>query len=121
MTWSTVEKTYEVEKYFNYRSFLKVQRDFKTHFRCRKAPEKKTIYLWVKKFREHGTVCNLNSKSANRPTNSGRPKFVRIQANINQVSKSVARSPKKLLRRRSQELGVKISSFSTILEEDLSL
>ena len=121
MIWSTDKKTYKVEKYFRYRSFLRVQRDFKTHFRCRKAAVKKTIYFWVKKVREHGTVCNLNSKSVNRSTYSSRPKFVRIQANIDQVSELVAQSPKKTLRRRSQELGIKISLFSTILEDDLSL
>lgn len=121
MVWSIQEKTYAVEKYFKYESFVRVQRDFRTHFGYRNVPGKKIIHLWVKKFREYGTIYNLNSKNENRPTHSGRPKSVRIQANIDQVRESVGRSPKKSLRRRSQELGIKMGSLRTILEEDLNL
>ena len=64
MAWSIEEKTYVVEKYFKFESFVRVQRDFRKHFGCRHVPGKKIIHLWVQKFREHGTICNLNSKNS---------------------------------------------------------
>jgi len=55
----------------------------------------------VKRFEEHGTVFNLNSKTENRPTHAG--------------------TPKKLLRKTSQELRIKMGSPTTILEKYLGL
>jgi len=40
------------------------------------------IYRWVNKLRTHGTVHNLNRKDANRQSQSGRPKSLRIPHNV---------------------------------------
>ena len=59
----------------------------------------------IKTFREFGTCQNLNSKGP-RGINSGQRVSARTERNIDDVRDSVARSPKKSLRRRSQELGI---------------
>ena len=105
MSWSTKEKTFCVEAYFAYKSYTVVQANSRREFRCRNAPSKSRILDWAKKFREHGTVQNFNSKGIT-DTHSGRRVSARTERNINEVRKSVGRSPKKSLRRRSQELGI---------------
>ena len=80
MAWSVEEKTYVVEKYFiyfKYESFVRLQRDFRTHFGCRNVPGKKMINLWVKKFRELGTVQKVKTDQL---IQAARPKSVRILA-----------------------------------------
>ena len=75
------------------------------------------MYNWIKKFRTHGTILNLNAKG-NRETHSGLPKTSRIPQNIAAARDSVVRSPRKSLRRRSQELGIDRESVRRILITD---
>ena len=77
------------------------------------------IYRWVNKFRNHGTVHNLNSKDTNRQSHSGRPKSSRAPHNVAAVRDSVARSPSKYVRRRN--LGINRESVRRILITDLQL
>ena len=92
----------------------------KANFRCRQAPSKSSTFDWVQKLREHETLHNLNSKGL-RDTYSSRRVSVRTERNIDAVQDSVGRSPKKCLRRRSQELGISRKSFRRILTSDLNL
>ena len=119
MSWSTKEKTFCLEAYFANKSYTVVQANFRRHFRCHQAPSKSSIFDWVQKFREHGTVQNLNSKGL-RDTYSGRRVSARTERNIDAVQDS-GRSPKKSLRRRSQELGISRESLRRILKSDLNL
>ena len=121
MRWATAKKSYIVEKYLKYKSFAKAQNDFKRHFHSKDSPSKQLITYWVKKFRKYGTVHNLNAKSPAKESHSGRPRSVRNQANIDNVRESVGRSPKKSLRRRSQELNISRSSLRVILVKDLNM
>jgi len=122
MSWSTKEKTFCVEAYFANKSIMVVQTNFRGKFRCWNAPSKSRIFDWVKKFREHSTVQNLNSKGIT-DTYSGRRASARSKRNINTVPVriSVGRSPKKSLRRRSQELGISWESLRRVLKSDLHL
>lgn len=120
MPWTVEEKAFAVEAYIEERSISAVQARFKHHYRCRQAPRHKCIYAWVKKFRTHGTLLNLNAKSQ-RETHSGRPRTSRTAENIATVRDSVVRSPRKSLRRRSQELGINRESVRRILINDLHL
>ena len=86
-------------------------------FRCRNAPSKSRIFDWVKKFREHVTVQNFNSKGIT-DVHTSRRVSVRTERNINEVRKSVGRSPKKSVRRRSQELGISRESLRRVLKLD---
>ena len=120
MAWSIQEKTFCVETYFETKSFCAVQRSFRRKFQCRHYPDKRLIHRWTQKFREHGTVLNLNAKGK-RGTYSGRPKSARSQENIDAIRNSVSRSPRKSLRRRSQELGINRDSIRRIVVKDLQL
>ena len=79
---------------------------------------KKQNFDWVQKFREYGTVQNLNSTSL-RDTYSGRRVSARTERNIDAVRDSVGWSPKKSLRRRSQEPGISRESLRRVLKSDL--
>ena len=100
MSWSTKEKTFCVEAYFS-----------TYHTRSSKQ-------ILEESFGEHGTVQNFNSKGIT-DTHSGRRVSARTERNINEVRKSVGRSPKKSLRRRSQELGISRESLRRVLKSDL--
>ena len=71
-------------------------------------------------FREHGTVVDLCSK-ATGGTYSGRKKSARTEENIAAVRNSVGRSPKKSMRRHSQELRMTRKSLRRVLTSDLHL
>ena len=114
------EKAFCVEAYFETKSIVAVQAQFRRRYQCRQCPRHKRIYEWIKKFRTHGTILNLNAKG-NRETHSGRPKTSRTQENIAAARDSVVRSPSKSLRRRSQELGIDRESVRRILITDLHL
>ena len=113
------KKTFCVETYFETKSFCAVQRRFRQRFQWCHYPDKHLIHRWAQKFREHGTV-NLNAKGK-RDTYSGRPRITRSQENIDAIRDSIGRSPRKLLRRRSQELGINRESIRRILVKDLQL
>ena len=81
-----------------------------------KCSRKKRLFI-----REGRNLKKIEQFVANRSTHFGRPKLVRILANINQVSKSVERSPKKSLRKRNQELGINIGSLRARLKKDVNL
>ena len=120
MSWSTQEKTFCVEVYFANKSYTVVQEKFRRHFRCRHAPSKSRIFDWTKKFRKHGTVHNFNSKCL-KDTYSGRSVNARTERNIDVVRDSVGRSPKKSIRRHSQELGIPRESTRRVLKLDINL
>lgn len=67
-----------------------------------------------------GTLVNLYSKATGE-TYSGRKKSARTEENIAAVRNSVGRSPKKSVRRRSQELVMTRESLRRVLTSDLHL
>ena len=108
-------KTFCVETYFEIKPFCAVQRRFCRKFQCRHHPDKRLIHWWPQKFREHGAVLNLNAKGK-KDTYSGQTKSEGSQENIDAT---IGRSPRKSLRRRSQELGISRESIKRILLKDL--
>ena len=83
MDLSIQEKTFCVETYFETKSFCVVQRRFRRKFKCPHYPDKRLIHRWAKKFREHGTVLNLNAKDK-RDTYSGRSTEYRCHKTLHQ-------------------------------------
>ena len=120
MAWSIQEKTFCAETYFDTKSFCAIQGRFRQKFQCRHYPDKRLIHRWAQEFREHGTVLNLNA-NGKTDTYSGRPKSARSQENIDAIRDSVGRSPRKSLRRRSQERGINREATRRILVKDLQL
>ena len=72
MPWTDEQKAFAVEAYFELKSILAVQARFRRH-QCRQCPRYKCIYEWIKKFRTHGTILNLNAKgNRNQGDSKGR-------------------------------------------------
>ena len=113
-------KTFCAETYFEIKSLCAVQRCFRRKFQCRHYPDKRLIHWWAQKFREHGTVLDLNAKDK-RDIYSGRPKSARSQENIDAIRDSIGQSPRKSLQRGSQAIGINREFKRRTLVKDLQL
>ena len=82
MLWTTEQEIFIVEAYFRQKSIHAAQLQFKERFGCREFPVHSMIYRWVNRFRTHGTVHNLDCKTTNRQSHSGRPKSSRTPHNV---------------------------------------
>ena len=69
--WSVSHRSWCVKRYFEVRSYVKIQAEFLHVFETMKALAKRQLYLWKSHFEKFGTVEILNSKSANRESYSG--------------------------------------------------
>jgi len=85
-----------------------IQNGASKKFNFNSYPQKNQIYRWAHKFQATGSVNNLKKK-AETPS-SGRKLTARSPDNVNAVRDSVGRSPKKSIRRCSQELGLSLAS-----------
>jgi len=121
MPWTTEQKIFIVEAYFQQTSIHAAQFQFRERFGCREFPVRSMIYRWVNKFRTHGTVHNVNRKDTYRQSDSGRPKSSRTPHNVAAVRDSVVHKPSKSVRRRSQELRINRESVRRILIADLHM
>ena len=119
MAWSMEEKTFRVILYLEAKSLKTVKARYHKRFNFNNFPHKFQITHWVKKFKDTGTLIKSTKKG--QLSTSGTKLTARSPKNVNSVQDSVARSPKKSLRRRSQELGLSRSSVHRILKNDLQL
>ena len=119
MAWSIEEKTFCVTLYLGMKSLKTVQARYHRRFNFNNFPHKFQITRWVKKFRDTGTLIKSTKKG--QKSTSGRKLTARSPENVDAVRDSVWRSPKKSLRRRSQELGLSHSSVHRILKNGLHL
>lgn len=108
-----------VTAYLETKSFKSVQAKFRREFNFNNYPHKFQITRWVNKFKATGSLNKL-SKKAEQST-SGRKLTARCPENVDAVRDSVGRSPKKSIRRRSQEMGLSRASVHRILKKDLNL
>ena len=115
MPLTTEQKGKLVEFYLETKSIIKTRRAYCLHFQVKDAPDRKTVWRIVKKFRTERTVHNVNKGR------SGRKKSARTPENVEAVRISALRSPKKSTRHRSQELSLSRSSIRRILKLDLNL
>ena len=69
--WHVNERSWCVKRYFEVRSYVKIQDEFLHVFKTDKAPDKKRIEDWMKIFEKFGTVQNLNKKSKDRASHLG--------------------------------------------------
>jgi hypothetical protein len=115
MAWTGEHRAFVVEAYFkNSDSVIATQRQFRTHFivgRHGRVPDKKTILLWVRNFRQSGST--LKQKSP------GRRRSVRTPENIAIVKHAVLRSPRRSALKQALALGISDRSFRRILHLDL--
>ena len=93
------------------------QEDFRAisyFFEIDRELHKSVIQDWVSKFETYGTAVNLNKKSSDRFSHSGRPRTHTQQI----VEESVERSPKRSLRRRSQSLNLSMLTGRKLIVAD---
>ena len=103
--WELQHRVFCVKNYYKCGSYKLVGEQFQTIFKTDKFPRKSIICEWVKKSETFGTVLNVNAKSDDRPTHSGRPK-VRTDEVVDLIWTDVEQSPKRSIRKRSQALNL---------------
>ena len=99
--WELHHRIFYVKNYYKCGSVKKISVQFHTFFEIDKELHKSVIQDWVSKFETYGTAVNLNKKSSDRFSHSGRSR-TRTQQIVEMVQESVERSPKRSLRRRSK-------------------
>ena len=97
----------------------KISERFHTFFEIDRELHKSVIQDWVSKFETYGTAINLNKKSSDRFSHSGRPR-TRTQQIVEIIQESVKRSPKRSFRRRSQSLNLSMLPGRKVIVEDLN-
>lgn len=119
MPFTKEEKIFCVMKKIETKSYKLTIAKFRGQYNKNKTPTKTDIYRWIKKFEANGTINDMRQKPP--AVTVGSKPTARSPENIAVVRDSVGRSPKKSLRRRSQELGISKSSLQRILIKDLQL
>ena len=99
--WELHHHIFCVKNYCKCGSVKKISEQFHTFFEIDRELHKSVIQDWVSKFETYGTAVNLNKKSSDRFSHSGRPR-TRTQQIVEMVQESVERSPKRSLRRCSK-------------------
>ena len=99
--WELHHHIFCVKNYYKCGSVKKISEQFHTFFEIDRELHKSVIQDWVSKFETYGTAVNLNTKSSDRFSHSGRPR-TRTQQIVEMVQESVERSPKRSLQRRSK-------------------
>ena len=116
MARSLEKKTFCVTLYLEKKSLKTVQARYRRRFDFNNFPHKFQITRWVKKFKDTATLINSTKKG--QKLTSGRKLTARSLENVDAVRDSVGQSPKKSLRRCSQELRLSLSSAHRILRND---
>ena len=99
--WELHHRIFCVKNYYKFGSVRKISEEFHTFFEIDRELHKSVIQDWVSKFETYGTAANLNKKSSDRLSHSGRPR-TRTHQIVEMVQESVKRSPKRSLWRRSK-------------------
>ena len=110
--WLVGELTFVTEQYFHTNSIVVAQREFKKHFNKLHAPSRKVILRCANNFRKTGSI---------HLKRGGRKRSSRVTQNIEKVQEVMERSPRKSVRRVSQEVGVSSTTAYRILTLDLKL
>ncbi len=113
--WNTVHRAFAAEWFFkSQESYTSTIRVFRKHFAItprKPVPSEKTVRLWVKNFREKGTVHKLKPP--------GPSKRVRTQENIERVRVAVKSSPQRSARKHALSLNLSDRTVRRILHVDL--
>ena len=104
------ERSWCVLEYHSKQSVIQVQRVFRRRFQ-HQAPSHVSILKWYRDFVDRGCICDK------RKGHSGRPS---VSAEIvERVRETFVRSPKKSVRRASQQLNIPKSTISKVLRTRL--
>ena len=73
--WELHHRIFRVKNYYKCGSVKKISEQFHTFFEIDRELHKSVIQDWVSKFETYGTAVNLNKKSSDRFSHSGRPRI----------------------------------------------
>ena len=116
--WELHHRIFCVKNYYKCGLVEKISEQSHTFFEIDRELHKSVIQDWVSKFETYGTAVNLNKKSSDRFSHSGRPR-TRTQQIVEMIQESIERSPKRSLRRRSQSWNLSMSTGRKVIVEDL--
>lgn len=108
------QRVFIYNTYTTTRSYVQTQQRFRQRFPGVRVPVKSSIHSICQKFRQHGTVQNINSGR------SGRPRTARTPANIQRVRQAIRNNPR-ISARKNPVANVPRSSFSRITNRDLRM
>nr|XP_022903109.1 uncharacterized protein LOC111415594 [Onthophagus taurus] len=114
MDYSVQQRVFCVETYIRSNSIEEVRRAFRRQFNNNNrghTPNRKTVKLWVRHWRENGSVQDLKKP--------GRRRTIRTPENIERVRIAFTRSPKRSANRQSLILGISKGSLDRIIRKDL--
>ena len=116
MVYFKEQKIKIVEWWFESKCYKTVRRRYTQEFNVRyvKVPLQKFIQYTVQKFMTKGTVLDCRKGKA------GAPITARSPANVDRIRTSVQQDPKKFLWRRSQKLGISVTSLQRMLRKNLT-
>ena len=103
-----------VEKWFETKSIVRVQRAWRTKFKNKKAPNHSTIKRYVAKFKETGSVANASkSQPAAREE--------RRRAAASRIKAAVADNPQLSIRQLARDAEISVGMAHMIIRDDLKL
>ena len=117
--WELHHRIFCFKNYYKCGSVKKILEQFHTFFEIDRKLHKSVIQDWVSKFETYGTAVNLNKKSTDRLSISGRPR-TRTQQIVEMVQESVERRPKRSLRRRRQSSNLSMSTGRKVIVANLN-
>lgn len=113
--WSGVHRAFMIEAYFKSNdSYTIARRRFCANFNIRRvedAPSKNLVKSWVRRFRATSSALNVKPR--------GRPRTATAPENVEAVRAAVIQNPSGSVRKTSQVVRMRKSSFHTILRRDL--
>ena len=77
--WELYHRIFCVKSYYKCGSVKKISEQFHTFFEVDRELQKSAIQDWVRKFETYRTAVNLNKKSSDRFSHSGRPRTLTQQ------------------------------------------
>ena len=113
MEYSVEQRIFVVEKFHQSKRPVEVQRAFRKRFGCKNAPTRSAISKMVKKFHEVGQVTDQKKGKCGRKVTKSTPE------NVGRVQAAMTQSPKKSVRRASQQLELSYGTVHKILRKSL--
>jgi len=114
--WSIEHRAFAVEHFFRHNdSYVSTVRDFRKHFAYYSGKpvfSEKTLRVWVKNFRETGSVCKKKSP--------GPVRRVRTSPVVARVRKAILKSPTRSARMQARNLNLSEPTVRRILHRDLN-
>ena len=113
MIFEKTERAFLVEKWFETKSIIKVQRAWRAKFKKVKAPDHKTIKRWVARLQKTGTLANAPKIQPAREE--------RRRAAASRIKAAITDNPKLSIRKLACDAEISTAMAHMILHDDLKL